>query len=248
VSANNMIDYERIYENFSIRDHDSEYSLVNIVPEFLRQPILSIPEGLLELSERELTEVVNPDTALKKLRTSFWLEYVRAIRTDTTMLISNIHSGICMMAQFRKIVANNNKLVYIITPRPQYNVELEDLLFLGLERVRAALELDPVRKVRKKNKETDQWEDHIIVDTKLIEIQKKIFNELSDRRRGQLVQKVDINQKSLNYNVNTPAELPRSVAEIDAQLAALESNPPPALEAPIEEEAQPAKEEDPSVP
>lgn len=137
-----MIDYERIYENLSFKDKEEPFSLVNIAPTPIVEAMMAIPDEMFDLSEPELEKLFKVDAMDEKLRTLFWLEYMRAVRTETKMIISNIFAGVCTRNYFLKaILGSTKRCLYMLTPRPDYHAEVEDILNILTKKMRAIAEM-----------------------------------------------------------------------------------------------------------
>jgi hypothetical protein len=211
--VNGIIDMENIYEHLSIKDEQNPFSLVNICPAVISETIHVIPEEYFDLSEKELEAKAQAKELEKKLRTSFWLEYARAVRTNSKMLAANIHAGICPTTQFRNFCANSFKLLYMITPRPDLNVELEDLLFIATDEMRLILGHPNINSDGK-------------IDHKLLALKINLWDKLANRRRPPPASKLEVESKHLHALI--PAkEIPQDMKSIEARIAELESQGPP---------------------
>jgi hypothetical protein len=214
-TGRSIVDYERIYEHLSIDDPDDPHSLINIAPSIISEKIKSIPKEYFDLGEEEITNKAGVKALEDKLRTSFWLEYVRAIRTEEKMNAPNIFAGVCTLNDFRKCCESMYKLLYIIRPRPDFHVEIESMLLLGMRRMREVLECEPI----KYNADGDV----VKIDHKLIAHQRGIYQNMIALNRPAEPKKMEIEAKHLHASIPVPQDM----NAINARLAELDK-----LEAP----------------
>lgn len=170
----------------------------------------NIPEKTL----RQLAKT-NTNTELNRLRHAFWEEYNRAqFYNDKmhpfTMGITNITTW----QRFEELLKDKHCLVYILTPPPQYKVQVKEGLSHGLERVREILDLplqDPV---------TGK------INTQICNLIMSATKFLDARVNGAFT------QKQVNYNVNenkttiedkTSPATQLTVEDIDKKIRELEN-------------------------
>lgn len=201
-----------------LKDKDNPRSLVNITPSSLSKAINFIPDSVFELSEKEVRKVANVGEIEDRLRISFWREYDIAQQTGKKMNIQNIVKGNCSDSHFfRKILTNNFKLAYILTPPTDYLTQIEDIYQLGMQRMRQILEYDPV--------DVDTGK----MDFKIAEVQRRITEDAHLRFKGAIPYKMMTENLHVHKNLNTsdPNKLLdkkyESVDEIKARIRELES-------------------------
>lgn len=226
-NGRSIVDYERIYEHLSIDDKDDPLSLINMAPAVIADKIKAIPKEYFELGEEDLAEKAQVRGLEDKLRTSFWLEYVRAIRTEETMNAPNIFAGVCTLNEFRKCCETMFKLLYIIRPRPDFHVEAESMLLLGMKRMRQVLEVDPIEK--------DGAGRIIKMNHKLIDQQRGIYKDMVALQRPAEPKKIELEAKHLHASLDAPNDMKQIDARM-AEIAQLESKPKAEVIYDLEEE------------
>lgn len=171
----------------TIFDRTNPRSLINIVWVEFREAMFTVevnqPE-LLEMTERKLEKLVEPDPTDCRLRLRFWDEYARAQDRGKRLFLEEICRGVCSTDYFDKHISKNlQKIAWIILPPANYVTTMEELLYKGLDRIREVLDL-PLK---------DQATGR--VDTKLIGEMVKIVQMLDQRVKGAIIQKVAIQQR-----------------------------------------------------
>jgi hypothetical protein len=184
----------------SARDRDNPRALINIVPTVAANALRAIPDELFDLSLPELKAKIGEDDIIDMLRTSWWIEYNRAQKTNTMFNLSNVFSGLTWGSKFaNKYLGNSYKFLYIITPPVDYNTQQHQILNLALEAEMKVLKLPIMKAVY--NKEGAMIGEE--VDSKLLAIQQKIAENVKNRIMGMPVNRtMQINQ---NFNTNTNA-------------------------------------------
>lgn len=186
------------------------------LPSSVLTHIKAIPASIHEMSEDELVKQIKPDSTLERLRLAFWAEYDRACRTNSSMLMTNVYSGVVTKGFFDRTIANSFNLKYICLLPMDYELALHEATNFGLSRMREVLALSPIRADGK-------------IDAKLIKEQREIWLAVQARVKGSVIQRVDINTKKQSVNVNmnatqsSAAQVPQTIEEINAQIAELEA-------------------------
>jgi hypothetical protein len=169
-----------------IFDRKNPRSLINIVWEELRDSMLALEanhQDLLQLTERKLEKLLEPDPTESRLRLRFWDEYSRAQEKGKRMLLAEVCRGVCSGDFWEKnILRDLKRVAYIINPPTNYIVTMEELLYKGLDRVREVLDL-PIKDAKGRP------------DARLISEMVKIVQMLDQRVKGAIIQKVAIQQK-----------------------------------------------------
>ncbi len=225
--SNKLPEVQPVYEHYSVKDKDNDKSLVNILPSSVSTCIVTIPQEFLDMEEDELFRKHKLSISDKYLRTSFQLEYRRAMLADVNMSISNIVAGICDVGHFnRKIATNNARLAYIIRPPKEVHVMLEMAMMEAAER---ALEIQ-TRSPFSIDKETGKE----VFDSQLAKVQQKYYADVMDRRRGHVLRQIEMTNTNKNIDLNQAMDQlsePRTVQEIEAKIRELEAkkqfNQPP---------------------
>ena len=221
--SNEITQFDRPFEDLD------EESLLLMLPTVVAERLKAIPEEIKLLTEEELLKLGRGAGMDIRLRTAFWLEYERAKRTGKSMNMKNVYPGSCSHAHFfREVVGNSHRLAYITSPPIEVQIGLEELMLMGLSEMKKVMEMSNID--AKGN-----------VDTKLIDVKRKIFEDVTNRRRGHVLRKTEVQTKSVSLNLNGSIDkTPGSLEELDAQLAELEdrSLPPPRATRDIIEQVQ----------
>lgn len=210
-----MLNEEAAYPELSVTEESNPKSLVNLLPASISSYLKMVPEEVWLETEDELYKKGKCSEYDDLLRHAFWLEYDRAIRSNNKMNPVSIFGGIVSRATFfKEIVVNTFRLAYLCTPPTDYNTRLEELLTLGLKQYREILTLPNVN--AKGN-----------VDSRLVAVKQRIIEDVANRRRGQVIQRVEVQSKNLNVNVehNTKHQS-KSVEELERELQELEAKAP----------------------
>ena len=207
------VDYERKYEELSIKDKNNPKSLVNMLPSWLGQLIQAIPEQVLQMNEDELERKIgNISATTYRLRISFWEEYSRAIRMNKkTMNMSNIYGGLSDGASFqRDLTANSFRLAFLLKSPVEFNVALEEICLMGMNELRKIM-IQPI------------VDDEGKVDSKLAQVKLKIWQDAMDRRRGHVLKQIDVKSQNLHLHSHRTVEEapPLSAEEVEYQLKEL---------------------------
>lgn len=213
--ANDLIDItpEEQDDDFN---YSNPRSLINLVPTFLRDQLRGLSHSYLSLSERELEERLFqgelPDGTSASIKLQFWDEYDTVQRhNEPCMQITRILAGIGTVAWFKRFIADELRLAWLIRLPSGYDIGLRDIHALSLRRMREAMQLNACKDPDKPN-------------VKLMEVQFKIAQHVDMRLKGAVIQRVE--QRNLNMNVNADANkpleaavVPQTMAEIEMKLA-----------------------------
>lgn len=209
-------DWDRDLESVDV--DNSGKTLRELLPSWLVTYIDAIPKEFFDLGQEELKEGAKFSDYEEMLRISFWEEYRRAVRTQTKMVLANVYGGICTKNRFEICCKNSYKLAYLVQPPKEVQVALEHLLDIGLDEMKHILKA-PIYD-RKGN-----------VDGRIANVKLKVIEMLMIRRRGVITTRSEVVSKSLNVNVNKTEKAPKTLQEIEAEIAAIEAGKPPAIEA-----------------
>lgn len=209
--SNELTELELPYKELSIKDKDDERSLVNIATSIVGNAITAIPDDIFLLGEEQLRKSANVQLSEERLRVAFWVEYERAQKTNSKMNMNNVYMGIVTKKYFYTyIVGNSLKLAFMCTPPIEAQIALEELLLFGIEQMRSIMALPHIN-------EKGQ------VDSKLVHVKQRLFEDIANRRRGQVIQRVEVKSKSMNYNVTETRDTKAlSMEEIESELKELE--------------------------
>ncbi|MFN3454033.1 MAG: hypothetical protein ACK41T_03670 [Pseudobdellovibrio sp.] len=184
------------------------------MPSWFSKILEVIPDEVFMLTEDDLRKRCNPTAREEKLRVSFWQEYYRVSQSKKIQQIniSNVCGGICDNRTFQALIRNSFTLAFVLMAPPEINTSLEDILLLGIQRMRDIMKLPPVDK--------DGCFDKGIAD-----IQLKIYQDALNRRRGPVKNTHELASKSMHLhkhlieNATLPPERSATAIDIEAHLA-----------------------------
>lgn len=185
-------------------DVNNPRSLVNIVPESMREPIRQLyanyPKLLLQ-SEHTIKKTVKPDDRDELFRMNFWEEYNRCTISNPPRVMSMI--GITKeylphQAFIARYVRVRAKLLWLITPPRSYADTMRQLLTKSLDKLIEVVDQPILKK--------DGSVDHKLVD-KIIKIA-----QMTDLRvKGAIPQTIRTDSRNLNFNVDASRQMPAGV-------------------------------------
>jgi hypothetical protein len=210
---------------------EREDSILHVLPESLRDMVLTLPAAILDRQEHELAKEVVLTRQDRSLRRLLWAEYEQAHREAREMDLDAIATQAgapSWDAYAGKFAGSQALLAWVMSPPIEYRVEIDTALERGIERLYDILELpltDPVTK-------------RVNTGVGLLILQ--AVKMLDQRRHGAYTQK--------NVNVNVSGGSPQEpgakldLAAIDAKLEQLEAEleghrnveAPPSPPAPVE--------------
>lgn len=95
----------------------------------------------MRLHAKAIRDLLKPEPRDAKLRQGFWEEYSRAIDRDSNMRIEYIPGGVCTLELFMEMIADPEKMGYLLNAPTSYMRNAEDLLNVTMDRLRDILEL-----------------------------------------------------------------------------------------------------------
>jgi hypothetical protein len=198
----------------AIKEFNNPRSVAYMVPKAIKALIEELDPWMLGCSERELRTKLKPDELDETLRLAFWDEYTVAVDAKRPMNMTNVYIRLCSKEMFyKKFITVPLRLAYMLRPPMDYTYKMRDLLEIGHRRMREVLEL-PIL-----NKQGNP-------DAKLIAEMVKIVALVENRVRGAVVQKVQMEQKSLNINVDAPKdyfEISDELEKIEKEIKLMEA-------------------------
>lgn len=216
--------------NSYIAQIEEPRSFLNLLPEAMKQAVLSIPENLLNKDEDELLKILDaeydykPTASVESMRNNFWMEHDRVSVTRTEVINqSNIYLGIVSRDYFYSVVKDHPHVIaYILCRPPEYEAVMRGLLNLSTRKIRDVLNL-PLHKA-----------DGSVQDAKIIELVLKAAAMVDLRAKGGYVQRSEtknltlMKQENSYTNVFTAAsstktfDISKIAENIDEKIAALE--------------------------
>lgn len=203
-------------EDIDIRDEENPNSIINLVPGSVANAIKMIPLDVLCMPEAELKEAARADIVENRLRHAFWLEYGHAVLGKRKMNMAQVYNGVCRREYFNQhVVTNSFRMAFILTPPPDYKVQMAELLTLGLSQIREILTL-PTTSINQKTGE-------IQVDARLAGVKARIVEDLMTRTHGHPLKSIEVTSKNMNVNVDATAQAdPREIVDLDQRIKELE--------------------------
>lgn len=193
---------------------ESQRILAEVTEGKLHDVILSMPEDLVMMEEKNLRKLVNPTPALWLLRINFWREYDRCMaRADRKMSVANIVEGVISPSYFNSIANEPYKVAWIIKPPLKFEMEIDALIARGVERYWEIVDLPIMEKTADGKSK---------YNTKHCEIILKAMKELTDRAKGLAIQKIE--SKSLNVELTNDTYKAGEVDALDARIKQLEKD------------------------
>jgi hypothetical protein len=178
----------------ALYDPHNPDALLNRLPPRL-VPILErvrnkLPRTLM-LTEREIRTQCQPDERDERVRLSFWDEYNAATASGKKMALQSI---ICGAVSWEMWVSgyepNNKRMLWIFTPPVSYAIQMRHILHKGTERLLEIMNLPMLGEDGK-------------VDTKVATLILKAWQLADMRIKGGIVQRMQVEQKSVNVNFNS---------------------------------------------
>jgi hypothetical protein len=196
-------------------DKERPDSMINLIPDEIRDFFLKIPEQFLMFNESQLERMCKPDIYVNKLRIAFWSEYERAASEGRKMILRSIQDTIGPSSpRFMACFMQANTFAYILCAPNTYNDFLDESLYHGMKKLREFLNIEI--------KKEDGSPDFSAVNTIL-----RIVEFLDLRKHGSVVQRtqnLNVEVKG-NSQIGTgkpgdPALLPENIDEQIKQLEA----------------------------
>ena len=215
--------------NIALWDESDSRSLINVVKNRIREAILEAYKkrpDLFSMDERTLTRTLKeegypPTDTDRQLRCSFWNEYDRAQDDNRMMDSGALYRGICLEQYLYEYLKHARKVAWLVCYPSNREALLDDGHRIGLQRMLEILEV-PL------------FDSKGAFNSKVAELQAKVFLMLDQRKHGAFTQKVE--NRSLNLNLSATeksigkfSEL-NSMEEIEKRLADLRKRDRKAIE------------------
>ena len=218
----------------AVNDISNPRSIINLVPDTVREAILRVPDEYLAMTSEELegefkAAGYSPNITDKRMRIAFWLEYDRSqSATAKRMNMGYVYGGLCSRQYFyERFVKDKRRMAWILISPPDYKIATEEALLHGVDRLREILDM-PIKVGGK-------------IDAKAAAVILETVKFLDTRVKGAVIQKIQ--QANLNVNVDASEraagqEAPESMESLTMRLKELEakSNPVPQLPRVVEAE------------
>lgn len=177
-------------------DLENPNSLINRVwPEFVpyvRAVADIYPQHLLD-NENKVKAFCSPDERDLRVRLKFWDEYYQSTAQDRVMKLNHVTHGCVSYDTWEHVyLPNRLKLLWVLTQPSTYTCSMRSLLEKGLERLHEIMDMPLM--VRKGGR--------LEPDIRMISQVLKAFQLVDLRVKGSVVQRMQIDQRSLNVNHN----------------------------------------------
>jgi len=207
-------------EDFSVDDYlgevDDPRSFRNLLPEKIVSAALEVPGDVLELTDFRLKEEIGKDNAVTvgRLRESLWFALLSAQRRGQKVNQREIYWGITSASAFSWHLKYPYRVALMLRPPISYDVALKEALNESVEQIRDILvqpHIDP---------KTGG------VDSKLADIKRRLFENLSDRVKGMPIQRTEnLNvNKEIGIGESFQDAMPTTAEDIDAKIRELEKD------------------------
>ena len=158
--------------------------------------VADVYAGYFLANENKVKAFCNPDERDHRVRLRFWDEYYQACAQDRQMRESNITHGVVMPDTWRQVyLTNRRKLLWVFSQPVNYTTSMRCLLEKGLSRLHEIMDMPLM--VRRNGK--------LEPDVRMITQVLKAFQLVDLRVKGSVVQKMQIDQRSVNVNHNLEA-------------------------------------------
>lgn len=178
----------------ALYDESNPDALVNKLPDRL-VPILErvrvkLPRWLAR-TEHDLRKYCEPDERDERVRLSFWDEYNAATAAGKKMSLQSVITGATSWESWVSAYEPNDvKMIWILTPPVSYSMAMRQILHKGTERLLEIMNL-PI------------MDDNGKVDPKVATLILKAWQLADMRVKGGIVQRMQVEQKSVNLNFNS---------------------------------------------
>lgn len=214
-----VIDYitkaprSEIETGIAIWDKENPRSVYNLVPPMFRRAMDAVKPSWFRLREATLRNKVNPELRDSRFRIAFWLEYDRCQQRRKEFSITRVLQNVGVDWDYYKnnICCVPKKVAWILYPPNDYALAMQDILTYGIDQMREVLALPNVGANGKP-------------DTQLIKLKIDIVRNAEQRLMGSVVQKMQVDQRSVNLNINSNAsapKMPATLEDIDREIQSL---------------------------
>lgn len=182
-----------------------------LLPDMIQKIVNKIPEGYLNKTEDQFLKIYEPNKYDRHLRINLWSEF-RDVVTESRGIISfsRVYGPIMSKHQFDTYVLTNLKRVaWMLIPPLNYEIQMENLLDLSMQRMEEILRLPIYKKETKKDGKTVE-----VLDTKVLGVITNVALKMREAVKGTPV------SRNININAET-RQLPSNATEIDKRIQEL---------------------------
>lgn len=206
-----QIDEDQLRKEYSFGalDRDNPRSMINLMPTQTAKIIDAIPKVYFTMKESELKKFFkcrNEDTCI---RLKFWDEYNYAQQNNTTMKTMNILHGVASTNYWQaEVLKSAARFAYILRAPIDYVYMMRGKLAHSMDDVDEILSASIYKKVAVKDARDEDGNQVYKKEVDQALVQKKIdlFKYLDQRVNGAIIQKLAIEQRSMNYHVTAGSQ------------------------------------------
>jgi|GEM_PF-2981740 len=196
---------------FDVEDPDSLYHMVPMSVQAAMQDINPLWFSWTEQTVIRKFEITARDM---RLRLGFWDEYFTAKDQGRKMMMSRVYNGACSRRFWEdSILKSPKKLSFIMTMPGDYMKSMKALHYMAVARLEEIIKF-PLRSKGKPN---------LLVADRVM----KAFSLIDNRVKGLAVQRMQVEQKNMNVNINkdmnnipsNPEDLAKEIADLEKKLS-----------------------------
>jgi hypothetical protein len=199
----------------SLFDESDPDSVFNKTSDKLHEVITTLgthveARRVIRNGEAYAREHLKPTAQMARIRIGFWDEYARSVSTGQKMSVDRIYAGVMSKETFEdEYYTDPKKLGYVLLTPPHYHRAAEEILLLGLERMRDIIELPLIN---------SRGQVQVAVVNGIL----KAVEMLDKRVKGAIMQKVAIHQHNTNGGALPATHIPPDALATD-ELGILEA-------------------------
>jgi len=164
----------------------------------LLDSIEAVPQNYYGRSIRYLEDQARPNLTMYRIKANFWREIDKAQKSNRKVVATEVFRGVCKSNYFwEKIVANVDKMAWLLTPLEDYEDQTKAALNKAITRYDELLNMEITSTKRVKNKATGEYEEVTTTDPKKAMVLLSVIKNLEERRAFTFTQ---INLLIVNQN------------------------------------------------
>lgn len=193
------------YEEISLMDTTDPLSVASLSSPAIKDAARAIPPETWGMTLEGLIIKAGITDTEAQMRLAFWDEYALSQDQKKKMNLMNVYRISSKMYFYDNILRNPLKTAFLLTPPQKYQYKMREMLDMAHRRMREVLALPLTHRGQP--------------NTRLIAEIVKIAILLENRVMGAVSQKLQVETKSLNVNVNTDR---KSYFSVEDELRAVE--------------------------
>jgi hypothetical protein len=197
--------------------------VINLLGGRLQEVVARVPEDLLLEEERSLCNKIRPTPTDFSIRTGFWKEYERVVKSGKThMITAAVFSGVCSDSYFyNKFLKDEARVAWMLHPVQGYMREIEAVLTKATSRLWELVDMDITYVDRTGTR---------VVDPKRASVLLEAIKMIENRAQGMAVQRNISKSVVANVSGNQMVAAGASSESLDKRIKELEekaSSPKP---------------------